>query len=901
MANAQNADTGGSISQVRLVPDATYAEQESLRFRIAARTRGILFYRLLNLLAIPLFGLLSAPEVISPGWFVVFLLTAVAVNLFQIAIHFLDHPLANRWILSVAPDAILILSLALLSGGFTSFFVYLLIPFAIHSVVYFERRISWFTGAIATACLLLVFALQSGTGDPDASRLLALLLTLAAVTLAAGEVAHLITDMRGRMLSSVLELIDSNRRLVEEQAARQEGADQVRLLLDSTEEGIFGIDAEGRCVFVNPACLRMLGFAREEDLLGRNMHETIHHSWPDGTPYPAEQCKVASALRAGQGQHSDEEVHWRADGSSFPVEYWSRPIMRKGEVVGAVVTFIDISARRADEARMRQLSSALEQTADVVMVADREGIIGYVNPAFEGITGYTLEEVSGRPADFLRSGENEPDFYQQMWDRVRAGRVFRDVLINRKKDGNLYFQETTVTPLKDDRGEILNLVFTGKDLTERIEAQERLQYLTHHDLLTKLPNRALLSDRLEHALAVMQADESVGVLFVDIDRFKVINDTLGHVAGDKILVGLAERLQDRMRKGATVARLGGDEFAIVVEGEESSESIAGFGQEATSAWSQPFLFDGKSYFITASIGISVAPSDGTDAPTLLKHADIAMYRAKELGRNQFQFYSPEMGVMVGQRLRLETRLREAIERAEFRLHYQPQWHAASDQLVGLEALLRWQSRDLGLVMPDKFIPVSEETGLIAPLGKWVLETACRQLAEWNSPERRLRIAVNVSGRQFDDPELPSSIFRLLEETGLEPSQLEIEITESTMMQEGQETIQTLEALGRHGVRIAVDDFGVGYSSLSYLKRFPIDTLKIDRSFVRDLPHNADDVSIVQTIIAMAQSLKLEVVAEGVETDEQLQFLRALGCDLVQGYLFSAPAPAEEITRSLRPH
>ena len=241
------------------------------------------------------------------------------------------------------------------------------------------------------------------------------------------------------------------------------------------------------------------------------------------------------------------------------------------------------------------------------------------------------------------------------------------------------------------------------------------------------------------------------------------------------------------------------------------------------------------------------------------------------------------------------------KRAEFRLHYQPQWHAASDQLVGLEALLRWQSRDLGLVMPDKFIPVSEETGLIAPLGKWVLETACRQLAEWNSPERRLRIAVNVSGRQFDDPELTSSIFRLLEETGLEPSQLEIEITESTMMQEGQETIQTLEALGRHGVRIAVDDFGVGYSSLSYLKRFPIDTLKIDRSFVRDLPHNADDVSIVQTIIAMAQSLKLEVVAEGVETDEQLQFLRALGCDLVQGYLFSAPAPAEEITRSLRPH
>jgi diguanylate cyclase (GGDEF)-like protein len=471
-----------------------------------------------------------------------------------------------------------------------------------------------------------------------------------------------------------------------------------------------------------------------------------------------------------------------------------------------------------------------------------------------------------------------------------AGEAYRDVLINRRKDGALYYEEKTITPLKDGSGVVQHIVSTGKDITERMENEQRLHYLANHDVLTGLPNRALLVERLDHALTLMRNEHPLGVLFLDVDRFKVINDTLGHQTGDRLLRQLGKRLEHSVRRGDSVARLGGDEFAVLVEAVEATDELANTAQKIISALEQPFVLDDHPYFITASLGISVAPTDAADAVTLLKHADIAMYRAKELGRNRYHFYSAELGNQVLRRLRLESRLREALEQQHFRLEYQPQVDVRTGRIVGFEALLRWDSPERDLVEPDQFVPILEETGLILPLGEWALETACRQVMQWTDIGGDLRIGVNVSGRQFSDPDFVQRVDRILAGTGLAAQRLEVEITESTIMRDDPNTMRVFQELAKRGIRIAIDDFGTGYSSLSYLKRFPIDTLKIDRSFVRDVPRDSDDATIVQTILAMAGTLNLEVVAEGVETDEQFAFLSDYGCDLVQGYLFSRPLP-----------
>jgi diguanylate cyclase (GGDEF)-like protein len=448
-------------------------------------------------------------------------------------------------------------------------------------------------------------------------------------------------------------------------------------------------------------------------------------------------------------------------------------------------------------------------------------------------------------------------------------------------------------PLFDEDGRPRGAIGATLDITERKRAEEQVRTLAYHDGLTGLPNRLVFQDRL--ALAVAQAHrrgKGLAVLFLDLDRFKVINDSLGHSVGDLLIREVAVRLRSCLRVGDTVARLGGDEFTLLLPDVEDAMDTVRVANKALEIIRMPFDIDGRELFVTASMGISLYPGDGHDPETLVKNADAAMYRAKEQGRDTYQLYTPALNATALERLALESSLRKALAQDELLLHYQPILDVATRRVHGLEALLRWRHPELGLVSPGEFIPLAELTGLILPMGPWVLRTACAQTRAWQERQPGLRIAVNLSARQFQEPGLVSHVTAALEETGLEPRYLQLEITETNAMHHAQTAIQTLRELKALGVGLSIDDFGTGYSSLSYLKRFPIDTLKIDQSFIRDIGTDPDDAAIASAIIALAHTLKLSVVAEGVETPEQLSFLSRYGCDRTQGYLFSPPLPAE---------
>jgi diguanylate cyclase (GGDEF)-like protein len=456
-------------------------------------------------------------------------------------------------------------------------------------------------------------------------------------------------------------------------------------------------------------------------------------------------------------------------------------------------------------------------------------------------------------------------------------------------------------PLFDERGTFLGYRGTGKDITDKRVTEERIRYLAHHDELTGLANRAALQVAL--ARAVEQArrhSRRVAVLFIDLDRFKIINDTLGHDAGDAVLKTVSTRLRESLRASDVIARQGGDEFVVVVEEFNSETDLAGVANKILDAFAQPLNLGGQEFLLTASIGIGTYPDDGRDAQGLMKAADMAMYRAKEAGKNNFQFYSPQMNSHSFERLALEAALKRALERGELLLHYQPKLDLATGRVAGVEALIRWQHPDMGLVSPLRFIPIAEETGLIAPIGSWVLVEACRQMKAWQvAGLGALSIAVNLSGRQFVQGALLEEVLAALRNTGLEPRHLELELTESTVMQNPERAAGVLAELAALGVSIAIDDFGTGYSSLAYLKRFPVSTLKIDRSFVMNLPDDPEDAAITRAVIALARSLKLKVVAEGVETARQRDFLSAHACDLAQGFLVGRPMPAEAFERFMR--
>ncbi|HJV88390.1 MAG TPA: EAL domain-containing protein [Noviherbaspirillum sp.] len=576
-------------------------------------------------------------------------------------------------------------------------------------------------------------------------------------------------------------------------------------------------------------------------------------------------------------------------------------------LAGAVTVAIQFlrhrSGQRAAEAAFRLRERAIEASTNGIVIASAKGDhpVEYVNPAFERMTGYAAEEIIGRNLRILHGDDGDQPGLDELREILAMQRAGQVTIRNYRKDGSMFWTDIHIAPVRDEEGNVTHFVASKYDVTMTKRYEAELEYQASRDPLTALVNRNLLRDRLDQALAqAARYGTSVWVAFIDLDRFKFVNDTLGHQAGDMLLKQVSERMLSAVRHSDTVARLGGDEFVLVLPEHTDEVLDTSVIQRVMDAIAPPFVIGGHEFFLTCSIGIASYPNDGKDAETLIKHADIAMYRAKEVGRDNFQFYTASMNEKALERLRLEGDLRNAVERGEFILHYQPQVDLYTGEMIGMEALIRWQHPELGMVPPDRFISLAEEIGLIVPIGAWVLRTACTQNRAWQRAGLgKLRVAVNLSARQFAERDLVQTIAAVLEETGLEPQYLDIELTESLVMTDVEFTTSVLRELKALGVHLSIDDFGTGYSSLSYLKRFPIDMLKIDRSFVRDITLDADDAAIVQSIISLAHGLRLKVIAEGVETEEQLEHLWLHGCDQMQGYYFSRPLAADAFETLLK--
>ena len=551
-------------------------------------------------------------------------------------------------------------------------------------------------------------------------------------------------------------------------------------------------------------------------------------------------------------------------------------------------------AGETDE-RLRIAGAIFDTTTEAVMVLEPTFSIASVNRAFTQITGYALAEVVGRFPGFLQTS-SQADLPKSIKETIdRLGRWDCEQW-NRRKSGEEYAERLSITAIRDDSGVTTHYVVVFTDVTQSKYDEERIRYQANYDGLTGLPNRTLFMDRLCQSLHMAQrADQRVGLIYIDLDGFKLVNDSLGHELGDELLKEAARRLLFCVRHGDTVARLGGDEFTIIMPSLGEIRHAPVIAQRMIEALELPFHLKGHEAFVSASIGITVFPDDGIDAYSLLKNADAAMYRAKERGKANFQFFTADINAEVSERMIIKNGLSKALERDEFTVVYQPKCDLATGRLTGVEALLRWRNVDLGQISPVKFIPVMEETGLIGTIGEWVLEAACAQHRKWrDAGYPHMRVAVNLSVRQLRHPNLAKIVEHALSRAGIEPSGIELEITESMIMRDTENAVEVLRTLSDMGIHLAMDDFGTGYSSLSYLKRFPLHTIKIDRSFVNDIATDPDDLEIIRTIISMGHSLRRRIVAEGVETEEQRVLLRKLRCDEMQGYLLSPPVPASDI-------
>ena len=677
-----------------------------------------------------------------------------------------------------------------------------------------------------------------------------------------------------------------------ERLAREQEQNQARQRIAAiafeSQEGMVVTDAQACILQVNKAFTRMTGYSAEE-AIGVSMN-ILRSGVHDADFYRGIRTSLAEA-----GAWAGEIINRHKDGTLHP-HFLSITAVRndEGEVTHFVSAQTDITERKRAETDLR-IAAAAFQSREGMCVTDATGVILRVNRAFTKVTGYSAEEAVGQTPRILRSGRHDKAFYEGMWRSIDTTGSWEGEIWNRRKCGELFPEWLTITAVRDDAGSVTHYVATLTDITQRKEAEYEIRNLAFYDPLTRLPNRRLLLERLKHALSAITRSEHGGaLLFIDLDNFKTLNDTYGHDMGDLLLQQVAERLAGCVREADTVARLGGDEFVVLLEDLSGTPQDAALqaktvGEKILEALNRPYPLADHEYHSTPSIGITLFSGPHNLSDDLMKRADLALYGAKAAGRNTLRFFDPAMQAAVTARASLEADLRKALQQGQFVLHYQPQIDD-SGTISGTEALVRWQHPSLGLVPPAAFIPLAEETGLILPLGQWVLTTACRQLAAWAAIPGRahLNISVNVSVRQFRQPDFVAQVLAALEETGALPQRLQLELTESLLLDEVEEVIAKMEALRARGVSFALDDFGTGYSSLSYLRRLPLDQLKIDKSFVTDIIGNTNDAVISRTIVALAHSLGLAVIAEGVETTEQRQFLALQGCRSYQGFLLSAP-------------
>jgi diguanylate cyclase (GGDEF)-like protein/PAS domain S-box-containing protein len=703
-------------------------------------------------------------------------------------------------------------------------------------------------------------------------------------------------------VSDAYHVADQERHLVEnalEVNAQEltEANIKLRLLIDNAPAGIVMLDREMRCIF---ASRRWLNDRRIElkDIVGKGHFEIV----------PEMRGRWNDALHrclAGATESCDEEPIPQSDGTVDWIKWEIRPWYETNGLVGGLIIMSeDITHRKRADEQMR-IAAVAFQARDGMIVTDPDGIILQVNRAFTAVTGYRADEAVGQRCDFLKSGRHEASFYRNMWEALRHEGNWEGEIWNRRKDGGVYPEWLSISCVRNSAAKVTHYLATYSDIRDPKEAERKILELAFYDPLTGLPNRRLLLDRLNHAMAASAREGQYGaMLLLDLDHFKTLNDTRGHDVGDQLLVEVARRLVETLRETDSAARLGGDEFVLLLEGLHEDQTAAAtkaelIAEKIRAAVSLPVNLLSCEYHATPSIGVTLFRDRGEGAEVLFRQADLALYQAKDAGRNAIRFYSPTMQALVDERAKLEAGLRRALSDGEFLLFYQPQVDS-SGGIVGAEALLRWQPPGQPMIAPDSFIPIAEDSGLIVPISSWVLESACRVLADWagDPVTEDLRLSINISARQFTQPDFVEEVKLALERNGARPDRLVLELTESLLLKSVDNAILTMKALKEFGVGFSIDDFGIGYSSLSYLKRLPLDQIKIDRSFVNDIVEDPDDRSIVQAIISLGHSLNLEVIAEGVETVAQRDFLAAHQCQTYQGYLFSKPVPLAEFQRLL---
>ena len=673
--------------------------------------------------------------------------------------------------------------------------------------------------------------------------------------------------------------------------------EKLRGLFELSPLGIALTDMAGRYVEFNEAFRNICGYSAEE-------LKALDYWTLTPRQYEADEARQLESLERTGHYGPYEKQYVRKDGSLIPLRLNGMLITGNDgqKYIWSIVE--DITDRKRIEADLQVAATAFEAQVGII-VTDASTEILRVNQAFTEDTGYTAAEAVGRTPRMFKSGRHDAAFYAAMWESIRRTGAWQGEIWDRRKNGEIYPKWMTITAVKGPDGVASHYVGTQFDLTDRKAAEEEIRYLAFYDPLTRLPNRRLLLDRLHQALATSARRQRQGaLLFIDLDNFKTLNDTLGHNLGDSLLQHVAQRLASCVREGDTVARLGGDEFVVILEDldptpNEAAAQAKAVGEKIRAALNQTYLLSGRDSHSTPSIGVALFGNKQETVEQMLKQADLAMYQAKSAGRNVVRFFDPKMQATVTARAGLEMDLRNAVHQEQFVAYYQVQVDGGG-RSTGAEVLVRWQHPRRGMVLPGEFIPLAEETGLILPLGHWVLERACMQLAAWaaRTDMAHLSLAVNASVQQVRQPDFVEQVLAVLDRTGADPRKLTLELTESLLMSNAEDTIAKMSALKAAGVGFALDDFGTGYSSLSYLKRLPLDCLKIDRSFVLDVLTDPNDAAIAKTIVALARSLGLSVIAEGVETEEQRDFLAGNGCHVYQGFLFSRPLPLEEFERVL---